>query len=105
MRLCGISALLFLMMGVGLVGAAPSAAWAPKRCDVDPPGPEYDTSTRCIGHREIRARGRIREGCIRKYYASGVIYPERNWCGGGGPEYIAQARGFPSEQAGTFLDG
>ncbi|MDQ3740042.1 MAG: hypothetical protein M3389_03765, partial [Actinomycetota bacterium] len=72
--------------------SAASAAWDPPSCVPSANAVNPVIGTQCIGRKQMRARGRIDPACLTTPAVRGEIYPSRSWCGGGGPEYIAQAR-------------
>src|SRR4051794_9690345 len=76
-----------------LVPTGSAAVWTPSPCAPNPGEIAVAPSAiHCIGHRQIRSRGRIGAQCLLADLPPLTVYPSRTSCGGVGPEYIAQAR-------------
>src|SRR5688572_13413173 len=65
-----------------LLPAGSASAWTPRSCSPDPADIELWSGIHCIGHREIRSRGRIAHHCLAADLPPATIYPSRTFCGG-----------------------
>ncbi|MDQ5807771.1 MAG: hypothetical protein M3320_03760, partial [Actinomycetota bacterium] len=74
--------------------AAASTVWAAEPCSQPLNLYEVRVSDQCIGGYKMRARGFIGAWCLalEAVPVPGQFYPDPAYCGGGGAEYLAQAR-------------
>jgi uncharacterized protein YdeI (BOF family) len=91
-RRCALAAVVAVAAFFALLPTGSASAWSPAPCTPNQAEIQLSSGIHCIGHRLIRSRGRIAPWCFLYDLPPGTIYPSRTFCGGVGPEYIAQAR-------------